>query len=267
MVRRNAMAARRIGFLSPCSGQRGFSLLEMMVALAILTVVIGIAVDGLTQMQRRDFAEQSKTDTVQETRDFVDQMVRDLHDVGYPPRVVFVNKPACTGNSNISCSLISFSSTQIIYEGDLDGTGTVYRVFMQLKVPASGKCPCVLQRGVLTKAAVVANPALQPTYFTEVNGVLNSGDGAGGSTYGITLPGPDSYSTYATANVFDAYDINAAPVIPCGDATACASIDSVQITANVASKFADPKTQTYSVYSITSKARVNNAQDDGGIIP
>ncbi len=55
---------------------RGFSLLEMMIVLVILAVVIGVAVDGLTQMQRRNSAEGSKTDTVQETRDFVDQMVR-----------------------------------------------------------------------------------------------------------------------------------------------------------------------------------------------
>jgi hypothetical protein len=237
----------------------------MMIALAILTVVIGVAVDGLTQMQRRDFAEQSKTDTVQETRDFVDQMVRDLHDVGYPPRVVFVNKPLCTGASNISCSLIYFSPTQIRYEGDLDGTGTVYRVFMQLLAPASGKCPCILQRGVISKALAIGGN--QPTYFTEVNGVLNSGDGAGGSTYGTDLPGPGSYSTYTTADVFDAYDVNAVPVGTCTDATSCASIDSLQITANVAPRSRDPRTGVYSVYSMTSKARVNNAQDDGGIIP
>lgn len=255
------MAASRTRFLGACSDRRGFSLLEMMVSLAILTVVIGVAVDGLTQMQRRDFAEQSKTDTVQEARDFVDQMVRDLHDVGYPPRVVFKDRPLCTGLSTVSCSLISFSPTQIQYEGDLDGTGTVSRVFMQLQVPASGKCPCILQRGVISKALALGGSA--PTYYTEVNGVLNSGDGAGGSTYEIDLPGPGSYLTYATAPVFSAYEIDAAPfTIPCSSATTCSSIASLQITVNVASKFADPQTRIFPVYSITSKARVNNSKED-----
>jgi type II secretory pathway pseudopilin PulG len=237
----------------------------MMVALAILTVVIGIAVDGLTQMQRRDFAEHSKTDAVQEARDFTDQMVRDLHDVGYPPRVVFVGRPQCslTTSVNISCSLISFSPTQIKYEGDLDGTGTVYQVWMNLQAPASGKCPCILQRGVIRKVDALAGGT--PDYYTELNGVLNSGDGAGG-TYGVSLPGDGSYSTYATAPVFQAWDINAGAVGNCPTATttSCSSIDSIQITVNVASKFADPQTQIFPVYSITSKARVNNAQDDSG---
>ena len=248
-------------------GQRGFSLLEMMVSLAILTVVIGVAVNGLTEMQRRDFAEHSKTDTVQEARDFVDQMVRDLHDVGYPPRVVFKNKPQCSlaTSVNVSCSLVSFSPTQIQYEGDLDGTGTIYEVFMNLQAPPSGKCPCILQRGVVTKATWLGN-GNPPTYYTELNGVLNSGDGAGGTTFGVSLSGPGSYSSYDRAPIFQAWDIDANPVPNCVDATTCSSIDSIQITVNVAPNFADPQTQTYPVYSITSKARVNNAQDDSGTI-
>jgi prepilin-type N-terminal cleavage/methylation domain-containing protein len=88
---------------------QGFSLLEMMIALAILMVVVGVAVQGLVQMQHRNFAETSKTDTVQQTRDFVDQMVRDLHAVGYPPRSVFVTKPVCDADNRVACSLISYS--------------------------------------------------------------------------------------------------------------------------------------------------------------
>ena len=42
----NRTRYRRAGW-----GMRGFSLLEMMIVLVILAVVIGVAVDGLTQMQ------------------------------------------------------------------------------------------------------------------------------------------------------------------------------------------------------------------------
>lgn len=243
---------------------RGFSLLEMMIALAILTVVIGIAVAGLTEMQRRSFAERSKTDTVQESRDFVDQMVRDIHDVGYPPGRVQSGNPSCVNNASVACGLISFSSSLVKYEGDLDGSGTIDQVWLQLQAGPGGKCPCKLQRGVIPKSTLVLNPGAAPIYFTEVDGVLNSGDGAGGNLYGVSLSGPGDYSSYVSSDVFVAYDMNGGPIASCGPLTGpCSSIRSLQISANVASSYPDPKTKLLSVYSITSKARVNNAAIDG----
>ena len=141
------------GIREPASG---FSLLEMMTALGILGLVLSVVFVAIVQMQRTQSTESSKVDTVQETRDFIDQMVRDVHSVGYPPGRVLVGNPSCSGNANVSCGLIFFSNTQIQYEGDLDGTGTVYQIWMQLLAPASGSCPCVLQRGVITKAQALA---------------------------------------------------------------------------------------------------------------
>jgi hypothetical protein len=227
----------------------------MMAVLSVLSLVLGVVFGAMVQMQKRQSAESSKVDTVQETRDFIDQMVRDIHTVGYPPGRVQVGNPTCVGNVNVSCGLIFFSNSQIQYEGDLDGTGTVYQVWMQLLQPPSGRCPCTLQRGVITKAQALAGAV--PTYFTEVNGVLNSGNGAGAATYPVSLPG-GSYAMYSTADVFDAYDVNANPVAGCADPLSCSSVRSLQITANVAPNYADPQTKVYPVLSITSKARLNN---------
>ena len=234
---------------------RGFSLMEMMLVLGILGLVLGGVFAAIMQMQQGQTAESSRVDAVQETRDFIDQMVRDIHTVGYPPSRVVVGNPTCVGNVNVSCGLIFFSNTQIQYEGDLDGTGTVYQIWMQLLPPASGSCPCILQRGVISKQAALAGQV--PTYFTEVNGVLNSGNGAGAATYPVNLSG-GTYTQYASADVFDAYDVNANPVIACGDPLSCSSVRSLQITANVAPNYADPQTKVYAVLSITSKARLNN---------
>jgi prepilin-type N-terminal cleavage/methylation domain-containing protein len=234
----------------------GFSLLEMLISLALLGIVLAVAMEGIIQMQQRNFAETAKVDTVQETRDFVDQMVRDIHDVGYPPGAVKTGNPPCDADPTVACGLIYFTSTQVIYEGDLDGTGTVYRVWVQLEIPPSGRCPCKLQRGAVPKAG--APPGAAPTYFTEVNGVLNSGNGFGAATYPISLPGSGDYTAYGTADVFTAYDVNAALVPFCVTKTACSSIYSLQITANVAPNFTDPKTDIFPVYSVTSKARMNN---------
>jgi hypothetical protein len=240
----------------------------MMLALAILTVVIGIAVEGLIQMQRRSYTENSKTDTVQESRDFVDQMVRDIHDVGYPPGRVQNTNPSCTDPNpaiarNVACGIIFFSSSLVKYEGDLDGTGTVYRVWLQLVAPPGGNCPCKLQRGVIDKGSALAGN--DPVYFTEVEGVLNSGDGAGGNLYGVSLPGPGSYDSYANSEVFKAYDLTGGPISNCDvlGGVPCSPIRNLEINANVTSSYPDPKTQVFAVYSITSKARVNNAVIDG----
>ena len=94
-----------------------------------------------------------------------------------------------TDNAAVSCGVISYTPTQIIYEGDLDGSGTVYRVYVQLQPGPGGTCPCTLQRGAVRKSDALAGTV--PTYFTEVNGVLNSGNGLGGATYAISLPVQD----------------------------------------------------------------------------
>ncbi len=240
----------------PNTGSRGFSLLEMLIAVAIVSAVLGVVMRGIMQMQQRSNAESTKVDVSQQTRDFIDQMVRDIHNVGYPPPLVVNGAPVCTGNAAISCGVISYSPTQIIYEGDLDGSGTVYRVWVQLQAGAGGKCPCTLQRGAVRKVDALAGTA--PTYFTEVNGVLNSGNGFGGATYPISLPGSGTYTSYGTADVFDAYDVGGAAVGTCATIAACSSIHSVQITANIAPSYQDLATKTYQVFSITSKARMNN---------
>ena len=240
-------------------GTAGFSLLEMLITITIMVIVFGVVVEGMIKMQQRNFAESSKVDTVQQTRDFVDQMVRDIHMVGYPPTRLTAGNPNCVNIVTVSCGLIHFDSTSIKYEGDLDGTGTVYQVWLQLLPPASGNCPCILQRGAITKTAALGGAV--PTYFTEVNGVLNSGNGAGAATYPISMPGPVSYAAYGPADVFGAYDQNATPFGVCDEATppnSCSGLRSLQITVNVAPNFMDVSSKSYPVYSITSKARLNN---------
>ncbi|HKS75467.1 MAG TPA: prepilin-type N-terminal cleavage/methylation domain-containing protein [Terriglobales bacterium] len=236
---------------------KGFSLMEMVVALALLTIVLAVALSAVSQLQQRNSGESYKVDTVQETRDFIDQMVHDVHDVGYPPRRVKASNPACATDANTACGVTFFNNTRIEYEGDLDGTGTVYHIYVQLAVPASGNCPCKLQRGVVTKTAYLGGTP--PDYYTEVDGILNSGNGAGVATYPVVLSGPGSYSSYATADLFDAYDQNASPVGSCVDSVSCSSITSLQITANVVPSLPDAVTHIFPVVSITSRGRLNNA--------
>ena len=134
-------------------GSLGFSLIEMLIAVAIVSAVMAIVMRGIIQMQQRSNTESTTVDVSQQTRDFIDQMVRDIHNVGYPPpQVVTTGAPVCTANAAVACGVISYTPTQIIYEGDLDGSGTVYRVYVQLQPGAGGRCPCTLQRGAIRKS-------------------------------------------------------------------------------------------------------------------
>ena len=252
--------------------ERGFSAMEMLITLALLTIVLGVVVKGIIELQARNFNENGKVDSVQEARDFIDQMTRDIHGTGFPPAAATsAGSTGCTdlhgnifaavrNNVKVSCGIVSFSTTAVTYEADLDGTGTVSVVFLQL-VPPTGttNCPCMLQRGTVTKAAWVANNSITPSYFTTVNGVLNSGNGAGAATYALSMSGPGSYASYAPADAFDAYNASGVIAAACTMTTNpdCTQIRSLQITANVAPPYYDPVTKIFPVYSITSKARVN----------
>jgi len=252
--------------------QRGFSAMEMLITLALLTIVLGVVVKGIIELQARNFNENGKVDAVQETRDFIDQMTRDIHGTGYPPPAVMnQSNPKCAdalGNlnaavrnlPNVACGIVAFSTTNVTYEADLDGLGTVSVVYLKL-VPPTGttNCPCQLQRGTVTKAQWIANNNIVPAYFTTVNGILNSGNGAGAATYSLSMAGHGNYTSYGPADAFDAYDANGSLITACSLTTVpdCSQIRSLQITANVAPPYYDPKTEMFTVYSITSKARIN----------
>ncbi len=54
--------------------QHGFTLLELMVSMAILTLVAAVIVDGLSRLQKRSTMETTKVDLTQESREFMDQI-------------------------------------------------------------------------------------------------------------------------------------------------------------------------------------------------
>ena len=64
--------------------QRGFSLLEMLISMAILVLVISLAFDQIMQLQKKAAAESARVEMGQQAREFIDQTVRDLHVAGIP---------------------------------------------------------------------------------------------------------------------------------------------------------------------------------------
>jgi prepilin-type N-terminal cleavage/methylation domain-containing protein len=232
-------------------GQRGFSLLELLVVLVILGVVLGVVMGGV-QSIKTNTTQADNVDLTQEARQFMDQVVQDLHYTGFPPVGMF--NPAtqllmapggCLSVAPQTCyaaGLVSISNNAIQYEGDVDGTG-VSEIFVQLS-PAGGPCPCALRRGQVSKFQFV-NAGAVPAYYTEVDGVM-------------------------TLNVFSAYDfagnaiplpctpVGAAPAI-CADAvTPITDIKNVGLLLNVQSKTPDPTTKAFTAVTVSTEAKISN---------
>lgn len=219
--------------------QSGFSLLEMMAALVILTIVFAVVTEALVVMAARNVTESSKVDLTQQSREFMDQIVSDIHQSGYPSISTYAKGDVnmapsanCTQDQYVACGLRYMSATQLQFEGDVDGTG-VSEVFIQ-ESPAGGPCPCTIQRGTISKATYILNPAVTPPYYTEVDNVINT-------------------------SVFAAFTSDGLPVsLGSGISSGFNNIANIQITLYVQGRQADPKTNQYPTTTMVSSAKISN---------
>ena len=175
--------------------QSGFSLLESLLVVVILLIVLGIATSGLVQMTRRSAADQGRMDTNQMARQFMDQVTTDLHQVGYPSAYMYDPGYSKANPDEVAVGFIALTANTAEFEADVDGSGTVSHVYLQLLgsdglpiAGGTGQCPCTFQRGVLAKKDVGGT---KPPYYTEVNNVLNtdifSADDHSGTSVGFPI--------------------------------------------------------------------------------
>jgi len=158
--------------------QRGFTLLEMLFSIIILSLVVGAVFSQLNLAQERMTAEQTKLDDFQQARDFVDQFFRDINQIGDPNIRMFDQAaiaPAfiapLMNDSRLAAGLVSIDNTAIAFEGSINGIGTVQSV--QYSINGAGTCALCLQRSQVDK--VNGNPWGQATNWgTEINDVLSN---------------------------------------------------------------------------------------------
>src|SRR5579862_4152301 len=101
----------------------GFTLLELMVTIAILSIVFGVVANGIIEMEQRNTVEINKVDLTQETRQFMDQITNDIHQAGFPPLRIFDPGLAyTTASTKVAAGLTNVTSTEVDFEGDVDGT-------------------------------------------------------------------------------------------------------------------------------------------------
>lgn len=216
--------------------QAGFSLLELVLVVAILTIVLAAVFNGINIASQRSVAEQTKVDLTQEGREFVDEFERDLHQAGYPNcRMVATvgvvsncpadnTQQAVAKNKLVAAGLVHVDNTEVIFEGDVDGSGTVSSVTYQLvdsagNFPPTGTCPCKIQRSQVPKVQGTLPWSQTPTWSLELQNVVNSGVPGGTLAYGggLSITGNTAWgqsdnayyaavTTFKDFPVFQAYD-------------------------------------------------------------
>lgn len=162
--------------------QRGFSLLEMLVAMGLLGIVVGSIFVQMEAAQQRMTTENIKVDDFQQVRDFVDQFFRDINQIGDPnPRMFDLTggtwSPALQSplinDSRFAVGLTKIDANEIHFEGSVNGVGTVQSV--EYMVNGSGTCTRCLQRSQINKQnGDPLTGQASANWGTEVNDVVSN---------------------------------------------------------------------------------------------
>jgi type II secretory pathway component PulJ len=175
----------------------GFSLLETMVSVFILTLIVGTIFRQIQKAQTHYRAESQKLDFTEQQRSFLDEFTRDLHQAGYPtaysnpngaasPVVTIVPAPPAIG-------------TSLTMEGDLDGTG------VQVVTYDYNAANLTLERTAAPKGAVGAPVvAVQNVLAPTANQPLFKAYDAAGNSPPVVGPVKAIMITFTTQGAHDA---------------------------------------------------------------
>jgi len=213
----------------PRAAGRGFSLLEILLVVAIVSIVVGAVLTQVEQVEQRATAEQGKVDDFQQARDLLDQVLRDTHQMGYPnirnfdPTAIAFASPQ-VNDYRLAVGLVKLSATQLEFQGDVSGTGTVSVV--SYAVNGDGTCANCIERAQVAKVTgdpVTGQPDVADSYSLAVQNVQN------------------------TTSVFTAYDSSGNPIaLPIdidANPTVIPTVRVIQINLTIESPtITDPKT-------------------------
>jgi hypothetical protein len=213
-------------------------------------VITGAIFAQLNQVQLASSSESRKLDLTQEAREFADQVVRDLHMAGYP-RTTMYSSGLTSSSSLVAAGLVRVSPTEILLEGDVETSGTVYSVDIVYvpQDPVDPNCPCI-RRSEAPKVA--GDPLTQPPAprSTQVDQVMPPGTGPGQS-------GEDLFTFFDK----NGNPVNAAAGLDISSAAgqdAINRIKTVKINLSVLSPTVDPLTKLPQRISLSVTGHLNN---------
>jgi len=221
--------------------ERGFSLIELIIAIVVLLIISAAIFQAVSVATGRSTTEQAKVDMFQEAREFMDQMSRDLRQAGYPnPRNVsaaVLTASPVANDTHAAAGLVNVDAGDLWFEGDVTGDGTVSVVQYHLDTSTSNNCPC-LKRSQLPK--VTGNPLTGQTaasYQIEVQGVQNT-DIFSARSNGTPVGLPVTFAS--------------------GSGGTIAAIDTVQAVLTLQSPSIDPQTHQKPSTTLVSTVKINN---------
>ncbi|MBI1750799.1 MAG: type II secretion system protein [Acidobacteria bacterium] len=244
---------------------RGFSLLEMLIAVAIFTTIAGIVFGLLDASQQRYRMESGVLDSMQSARLAIDQITRDVQTAGYPPANSFTATTAANRPERVAfpfawspaypatpCTVATTCSAtggpasfDLIIETDADPLNANGIEWIRYRLNGT-----TLERGVATKQAGV-NPATATlaAMAPYVDNVMNSASAAQVNALQVYYPG--LFPGGAPVPVFR-YSFDA------GTAGTAADIREVNITLILQAQNPDPRTRQPRVIALTARARRSN---------
>jgi prepilin-type N-terminal cleavage/methylation domain-containing protein len=242
--------------------QAGFSLLEMMVVVLVLTVIMGAVFKSINISQRASRSQQIRLDLTQQAREFVDQITTDLRNSGYPYVRNMANGVVDLNNGNPAPyntftsaydpsnapGLIYVDNGSLWFSAALDGTagaqaGTAnVRIIRYDYVAAGLNCPCLRRtefaRNGGDPLADAQNPG-QAVAQLEIQGVQNG------------VPGNPIFTVYDAAG-------NAIPLpVDWNSGALIAGINSLKVVLNVQSPNQDSNGERPITTVVSSIALVN----------
>jgi prepilin-type N-terminal cleavage/methylation domain-containing protein len=251
--------------------QTGFSLIELMVAILIMMVIMGAVFSQMDNVQKRSRSEQVKLDMFQTAREFIDQMVRDIHQAGFPNGKLY---PDMVGAAPLydgyaldfrnAVGIYYITPTEIRFQGDVDGDGQVdnvaYRLFPQSNTPGDQNCPC-LRRSQTPKSVGLMPMAQVLDWKTQVENIrVISNDPTNLANTTIFIP----YAKDGQPVVLAAAGLTKFNYDPKDDGVTGANADtinriwSVRVLLTVQGQVGDIGTNTRPQAFLTATAQVNN---------